>query len=911
MASATWHERPATEIAQALSTDLNQGLSEAEAQQRLQTYGPNTLIERSGRHPWRILWDQLTATMVLILLAAAGISLLVGALKDTLVILTIVVLNALLGFYQEYRAERALAALKELAVPRIKVKRDKQVREISAQVLVPGDLILLEAGTLVPADCRLVEAVNLRMQEAALTGESVPVEKTADPIQGAELTLGDRRNMTYRGTMVVYGRGTGLVVATGMKTELGRIASMLQEVKREPTPLQRRLEQVGHRLAGAALGIVAVVFALGLLRGEALPVMLMTAISLAVAAVPEGLPAVVTIALALGAQRMLKRRALIRRLAAVETLGSVTVICSDKTGTLTENRMAVTVLDVAGFRLEFKEPLRPTTVAQSLATPPTEMPEHPSLALLLAGGALCNETVFEAAKDGAEPQALGDPTENALVMAAAHFGLPKQTLEQALPRVGEVPFDSERKRMTTLHALPATLPPALSGWRDLGAGACLVITKGGVDGLLHLSTHVLDNGKVQPLDEAWRQRITSAHDQLASSGQRVLGVAARLLPGTPTGPVDVSVEQQLIFIGLVGMVDPPRAEAREAVARCLTAGIRPVMITGDHPLTAQHIARTLGFPGADTLLTGAQLEKLSIEALAEQVETISVYARVAPEHKLKIVKALSSRGHIVAMTGDGVNDAPALKQADIGVAMGLVGTDVAKESADMVLLDDNFATIVAAVEEGRVIYDNLRKFIKYLLTTNAAEIWVMLAGPFLGMPLPLLPLQILWINLVTDGLPALALGVEPPEPGVMQRPPHPPKESVFARGLGGHVLWAGLLMGAATLAIGWWMWRLGSPHWQTMLFTTLAWSQLSNVLAGRSERESFFRLGFWSNQALAGAVLLMVGLQIAVVYWPPLQRLFHTTGLNPLELLACVAVSSIVFWAVELEKWRVRRNTKA
>jgi Ca2+-transporting ATPase len=709
--------------------------------------------------------------------------------------------------------------------------------------------------------------------------------------------------MVYMGTVVTYGRGVAVITATGMSTELGRIAELIQTVEREPTPLQRRLEQLGRGLALAALVIVAVVFLLGLLRGEDWQLMLLTAISMAVAAVPEGLPAVVTIALALGAQRMLRRQALIRKLPAVETLGSVTVICSDKTGTLTENRMTVTVLDVLGETQQVDTLLRRGVPVADAELLPGQRPPVRSLGLLAKAAALCNDASLEPTPEGGY-QAVGDPTEGALVVAAAELGLVKTELDQRWPRVGEVPFTSERKRMTTVHRVGVTADQSDAPWC---CGSYVAFAKGAVDSLLDISNRVWTGDEDVALTSEMRARIVAANDRLAGQGQRVLGVAFRPLDQQPDEAQEAALEREMTFIGLVAMIDPPRPEVREAVATARAAGIRPVMITGDHPLTARQIAWELDIATDREPLTGRDLAQMSADGLEEVVDQTAVYARVSPEHKLKIVQALQDRGQIVAMTGDGVNDAPALKKADIGVAMGITGTDVSKEAADMVLLDDNFATIVAAVKEGRTIYDNIRKFIQYTLTSNAGEIWVMLLAPLAGMPLPLLPLQILWINLVTDGLPGLALGVEPPERDTMRRPPHDPQENIFGRGLGRHVLWVGLLMGLVSLAMGYWTWRTGWDNWQTMIFTTLTLSQMAHALAVRS-RESLFKVGLLSNKALLGAVLLTFVLQMAVIYVPFLQNLFRTDALSLGELLLSLILSTVVFWGVEAEKWLIRRN---
>ncbi len=796
--------------------------------------------------------------------------------------------------------------------------------------------MLLEAGNLVPADCRLVDSVNLRAQESALTGESESVEKMVEAIQQTDVPLGDQLNMLFMGTAVSYGRGIAVVVATGMQTELGRIASMLQKVHNEPTPLQKRLAQLGRWLALAALVLVAIIFAEGLVQGEGVRTMFLTAVSMAVAAVPEGLPAIVTIALSLGAQRMLRRHALIRKLPAVETLGSVTVICSDKTGTLTQNRMTVVMLDAAGHEVDLVEVLsrgRPMPLAAGEAGQAAALIEDaPAIALLVAAGALCNDSMLvttTAESDDTDTESsqahapgglrvVGDPTESSLVMAAARLGLPKTDLEAAYPRVAEIPFDSERKLMTTVHVLPAEPPPQLKNLDvcPTAAKPCefVAFTKGAADIVIPLCTQVWDGEKPIPLDQSTRESIESSSVRMAERGMRVLAVAYRLTQDPRKGSGLDSLEEGLVFSGIVGMIDPPREEAREAVLDCISAGIRPVMITGDHPLTAASIASQVGIiPETETnassrrVLTGVELDQLDAGGLENLVDKVSVYARVAPEHKMKIIQALRNKGHITAMTGDGVNDAPALRRADIGVAMGITGTDVAKEAADMVLLDDDFATIVAAVKEGRVIYDNIRKFIKYLMATNVGELFVMLVAPFLGMPLPLLPLQILWMNLVTDGLPGLALGFEPPERAVMRRPPYPPNESIFARGLGLHILWSGPLMGLTALMTGFIFWKMDDAAWQTMLFTVLTFGQLFHVMAIRSDRESLFARGPYTNPVLFWAVLGTILLQIALMYTPGLRGVFELEPLTYWQVLLALGLASLIFWAIEAVKW-VGRN---
>ncbi len=904
-----WYQLDHDQTLKQLESEATAGLSQDEVQQRLATYGSNALIERSTKSPWRILWEQVSGSLVVVLIVAALVSALLGDFKDASAILIIVVLNAALGFRQEYRAEQSMAALKRLAVPHVKVRREGHVQEISARDLVPGDIALLETGNIVPADGRLLEAVNLRVQESALTGESEPVEKDAHHQFEAEIALADRCNMAYMGTVVTYGHGLLLITETGMQSELGRIATMIQSVDREPTPLQRRLAHLGRSLAMIALVIVAVIFALGLLRGEAIKLMFLTAVSMAVAAVPEGLPAVVTIALALGAQRMLKRRALIRKLPAVETLGSVTVICSDKTGTLTQNQMTVTVLDVAGQCVDLvQQPNEETLQFVEQENGASISSANSAFPLLLVGGALCNDTLLEFDESRNQYHTLGDPTETALVTMANHFAFNKHELEQQMPRLAEVPFDSIRKRMTTVHRYPlGNKLFSMNGASQDAPTPYVAFTKGALDSVLAITDRVWVNGCVKGLDAPWQQRITEAHDRLAQAGMRVLSIGFRPVPILPIAGQETELEQGLIFVGLVGMIDPPRPEVKAAVETCQTAGIRPVMITGDHPLTARHIANQLGM-SAERVLTGRELDQLSATELDRAVSEVSVYARVSPEHKLNLIQALQNQGQIVAMTGDGVNDAPALKKADIGVAMGITGTDVSKEAADTVLLDDNFATIVSAVEEGRVIYDNIRKFIKYTMTSNSGELWVMLAAPLLGMPLPLLPLQILWINLVTDGLPGLALAVEPAERDTMRRSPYHPQENIFGRGMGWHIGWVGLLMGLISLGVGWWAWRTDYAAWQTMVFTTLTLSQMGHALAIRSNKDSIFAIGLFSNKSLLGAVLFTFVLQLAVIYVPFLQGVFSTQALSAFELTVSLVLSIAIFLAVEIEKYLIRLN---
>ncbi len=883
-----------------LKTTL-EGLNAEESQKRLSLYGPNLLLEKKKKTLLMMFLDQFRDFMIIVLVAAAVISGVLGDPEDTIAIVVIVVLNAVLGFSQEYRAEKAMAALKKMAGASAFVIRKGMPVEVPASELVPGDVVLLEAGKIVPADMRVVESAQLKAEEAALTGESVPVEKHTDPLPDESLPLGDRKNMLYKGTFVTYGRGMGVVTVTGMETELGRIAAMLQGAEEVKTPLQKRLAVFGKKLAYAVLTICGIVFVVGVVRGEQLVLMLLTAISLAVAAIPEALPAVITISLALGAKKLIKQHALIRKLPAVETLGSVTFICSDKTGTLTLNRMTVEelwidkeILRIADFGMrnkngEEKKDLKTKAGHPVISVPLIngDMSLRTPHTFFLSAIALCND----ARKDDTA-KIIGDPTEAALLELAGRHSFEKQDYELRYPRIGEIPFDSARKTMTTIHQ-----------WGD----GFVSFTKGAVDVLINKSATILTSAGPAAVDPAAIMKIS---DTMAASGLRVLCIAMKKWDTLPREMSPEELESELMVLGLVGMLDPPREEAREAVSQAKAAGIIPVMITGDHPLTAATIARRLGIIDADasSMITGLELEKLSIEEFEKRVMDIRVYARVAPEQKLKIVKALQDRGQYVAMTGDGVNDAPALKRADIGIAMGVTGTDVSKEAAHMILLDDNFATIVKAIKEGRKIYDNIRKFIKYLLTTNSGEIWTLFLAPFAGLPIPLLPIHILWINLVTDGLPALALSLEPAEGDVMKRPPRHPKESVFAQGLGYHAIWVGLLMAAIVLFLQAWSIRTGHAHWQTMVFTALCLTQLGHVLAIRSEKQSLFTIGLFSNTYLLAAVFLTFILQMATVYIPFLNPIFKTEPLTAAELVLTLALSSIVFIAVEIEKLLRRRG---
>ncbi len=880
-----WHQKTVEELFGELNSS-QEGISSEEAEKRLREYGPNELKEKKKRTIFMMLLDQFKDFMILILIAAAVISGILGDPVDTIAIIIIVLLNAVIGFVQEYRAEKAMAALKKMAAHSALVVRGGLPTNIPAREIVPGDLVLLEAGKMVPADMRLTQAARLKTEDAALTGESVPVEKHIKALQDKTLPLGDRKNMAYKGTAVSYGRGAGIVVATGMDTELGKIARMLQEEEEVKTPLQKRLIAFGKKLALVVLAICAVVFGLGFFRGEPPLLMLLTALSLAVAAIPEALPAVITITLALGARNLVKQHALIRKLPAVETLGSVTYICSDKTGTLTLNKMTVEEIYVDGNLWRVSD----SSAGNGYVLFNPQSAIHNPQSLFMTALALSND-----ARKDVSGLIIGDPTETALYNIAKEKGFDKDALEKQLPRIAEIPFDSERKCMTTVH-------------QRSGEGVeCLSFSKGAMDVLLEKADNILTSEGLRPLD---RNRISQINAKMAADGLRVLGLAMRSWDALPDDLSPEHVERSLTILGLVGIMDPPREEAKEAVSQCKTAGIKAVMITGDHPITAMAIARRLGIAGegAKAVITGRELEKLSLEEFEERVLHIRVYARVAPEQKLKIIKALQDKGQFVAMTGDGVNDAPALKRADIGVAMGITGTDVSKEAAHMILLDDNFATIVKAVKEGRRIFDNIRKFIKYTMTSNSGEIWTILLAPFFGLPIPLLPIHILWINLVTDGLPGLALAAESAEKGVMQRPPRHPQESIFAGGLGIHIIWVGLLMGAVSIFTQAWSIQTGNAHWQTMVFTVLCLSQMGHVLAIRSDRESLFTLGFFSNKPLLGAFALTFALQMATIYVPFLNPVFKTEPLSFGELAFTLALSSVVFIAVEVEKLFFRRR---
>ena len=927
---SSWHTVAIDKTLQQLSSNKDAGLSSQQVSERLQQYGPNELEETGGRSPWSIFVDQFTNIMLLMLMGVAVIS---GFLdfrsntfpKDAIAIFSIVILNGILGFFQEQSAEKALAALKNLASPLVRVLRDGKTSDIAAKELVPGDVMLLEAGVKIAADGRLIESSNLQVRESALTGEALAVTKQAELELPEDASLGDRLNLIFQGTEVVQGRAKAIVTNTGMQTELGKIATMLQSVESEPTPLQQRMSQLGNVLVSGALILVAIVVIGGMItfqngslgfdtsRWEEL---LEVSLSMAVAVVPEGLAAVVTVTLALGTRRMVKRNALIRKLPAVETLGSVTTICSDKTGTLTQNKMVVQLVSTGDCTVavagEGYAPIGDFTDRHT-STQINNLEEYPELESLLIACAVCNDAVLQ--QEQQEWQILGDPTEGALLCVAGKAGLYKEQQSQLLPRTAEFPFSSERKRMSVICEVPGRSGhsgfPAEEGQQP----NYLMLTKGSPELTLERCKGIIVGDRVQPLTQEMRDRILAENNNMASGGLRVLGFAYKLWENLPPEGSEETSEQDMIWLGLVSMLDAPRPEVREAVRKCRDAGIRVVMITGDHQLTAKAIAYDLGIATeGDRVLTGQELEKLSQEELKQQVEHVSVYARVSPEHKLRIVQALQSWGKFVAMTGDGVNDAPALKQADIGIAMGITGTDVSKEASDMVLLDDNFATIVAAAEEGRVVYSNIRRFIKYILGSNIGEVLTIAAAPLMGLGgVPLTPLQILWMNLVTDGVPALALAVEPAEPNVMKRPPFSPRESIFARGLGSYMIRVGIIFAILTIAMM--SWAYGYTHspghrdpdaWKTMVFTTLCLAQMGHAIAIRSNTQLTIELNPLSNVFVWGAVIVTTALQLMLIYVPPLRSFFGTHYLSGFELLVCFGFSALMFVWIEMEKLFLR-----
>jgi Ca2+-transporting ATPase len=882
---SSWHTLPADDVASRLRT-ARAGLTAVDASRRLLECGPNELEVAHHISPWTILVEQFKNVLIIILLVATALSAYLGHGVEAIAITVIVLFAVVLGFLQEYRAERAIEALRQMAAPTATVLRDGEETEIAARDLVPGDVVMLRAGNRIPADARLMEAFNLQIQEAALTGESVPVEKQIAPLVGVELALGDRRNMAYAGTTATYGRGCGMVVATGMRTEFGKIAHSLQTVGTSRTPLQENLDKLGRALARAAFVVVAIIAVLGVIRGQPVIEMLVFGIALAVAVVPEALPAVVTISLARGVQRLVKRRALMRRLPAVETLGSTSVICSDKTGTLTRDEMTVRELYVAdrllrvsgagyepngefssdGRRIEMSAPLERLLQAVALASDAHSVRRVP---------------------DGVW-HVKGDPTEGALVVVAAKAGLTKSDLDARFPRVHEIPFASETKRMTTLHAIGNRIVAYSKGAPEVILDSC--------------ESQLTADGETR-LDAARRQAILESSRQMAGRALRVLAVASKE-EATPE-----NAERRMTFLGLVGMIDPPRAEAKAAIQTCESAGIRVVMITGDHPITAQAIARELGVLKKGRVVTGSELEAMGDAALDDEVDAIDAYARVTPKDKLRVVTALQKRGYVVAMTGDGVNDAPALKKADIGIAMGITGTDVAREAAAMTLTDDNFASIVAAVEEGRGIFGNIKKYLMFLLSSNVGEIGLMAGATLLGLPLPLTAVQILYVNLATDGLPALALAVDPPEPDLMRRPPRNPRTGIFTRPEVTLMLVGGGWSAAVNLGIFAWALNAGrsAVKAMAMTFVSLVLIQFLKAYNFRSDRASVLHRPFanrWLNLAIFWELVLLM----LIIYVPALHEPFGTFGLQPIDWVVLVGASATIVPVLELAKWMERRG---
>ncbi len=880
MRNNRWHNLQISEVVEHVKTDIINGLKAAEVKKRIEFFGYNTLKEKKVINPFKLFLNQFNDFMILVLLIATMVSGILGEYADAFTILAIVVVNSILGFVQEYKAEKSLEALKSLTAPEAYVIRNGKKKKIAAMNLVQGDIIYLETGDRVPADCRLIDTINLEIEESALTGESLPVRKNHDVIKNEKIDLGDRKNMAYLGTVVTRGRGRALVVATGMNTEMGQIANMMQEVHTEETPLQKRLDNLGKWLVGLCILICAIVCITGVLKGEPVYLMFLAGVSLAVAAIPEGLPAIVTVALAIGVQKMIKRNALVRKLPAVETLGCATVICSDKTGTITENEMTVKSIYIDQKLMEVTGqgyiPKGNIVYNNEIINLNTEEGSN----ILLKIASLCNNSIlirdnlkitglFRDSKNG-RWGIEGDPTEGALTVLAAKAGIWQETVEKKAMRVYEYPFDSERKRMSVIYKEDNTLYSYVKGAPDI---------------ILSLCSHIYENGKRIPLDDKRREEIIKNNKLMAGKALRVLGFAYKELePDFKYEDGEKSAESNLIFVGLAGMIDPPRVSAIKAIKSCRNAGIKPVIITGDYQITAEAVAREMDIiVSSRQVITGEELDDLSNKELQKKINDIVVYARVSPKHKMRIVKALKKNGHVVAMTGDGVNDAPAVKEADIGISMGKTGTDVTKEASSMILADDNFATIVGAVEEGRAIYDNIRKFIRYLLSCNVGEVLTMFLATLVGLPIPLLPIQILWVNLVTDGLPAMALGVDNADPDIMSRSSRKPGESVFSNGLGRKIIMRGLQIGLGTLIVFVIALVLGDGNLKiarTMAFATLVFSQLFHVFECKSEKYSPFKVGIFSNPFLVWAVGCSIIMELSVIYLPVLQPIFKTVPLN-------------------------------
>ncbi|NLY77105.1 MAG: calcium-transporting P-type ATPase, PMR1-type [Tissierellia bacterium] len=878
-----WFQKSKEDLIPELNTDLEKGLSENEAKQRLEKYGPNELKEEVKQSMLSKVIAQFKDFLILILIAASMVSFIVGEKVDAVVIIAIVIVNAALGLYQEGKAEKALEALKKMAAPNAKVLRDGNVTVAPANTLVPGDIVLLETGDIIPADLRLIESSNLKIEEASLTGESVPVEKDANAVLAEDASLGDRFNMAYMSTVVSYGRGKGVVVGTGHNTEIGKIATMIQTYEDESTPLQRKLNQLGKTLGTITLLVCAAVFGLGLLQGRDVLEMFMTAISLAVAAVPEGLPAIVTIVLALGMNRMVQRNAIVKKLLAVETLGTTTYICSDKTGTLTQNEMTVVkaytdgkIIEVTGIgyepKGEFKVDDQIFNINESVNTN-----------TLLSIGILCNDAKIDKTEDGY--RVLGDPTEGALVTLAGKAGMTKEEINNKYPRIEEIPFDSDRKMMTTFH-------------ENFVPNKVVSFTKGAPDIMINKSNYIYQNGQVLPFTDELKAQVLDINSKFSREALRVLAMGFRLYDSLPQNTSAENIERDLIFVGLVGMIDPPREEAKEAIRKCKNAGIHTVMITGDYKETAFAIAKQLGMADSeDQAIMGKELDNLSDEELRELVKEKRVYARVSPEHKVKIVDALKANGEIAAMTGDGVNDALALKKADIGVSMGITGTDVAKNTAEVILTDDNFASIVAAVEEGRIIYSNIKKFVFFLLSCNIGEVLIIFLSLLFGFQVPLKPIQLLWLNLVTDSFPALALGMEKGDPEIMDMPPRDPNEPILDKGMLRALLIQSIAICIATIgAYIWGMNKYGTENLtmaRTITFATLITAELLRAYSSRSLNHSIFHIGVFSNKAMTRSTLLSFILLLVVIYVPFLQPIFDTFTVGLADWLMILLFSFI------------------
>ncbi len=877
-----WHQVTAAEATRRLDVNPETGLSSEEAAARQQHYGPNHLKETPPRSRWLLLADQFKGVLILVLIGAAVLAAIIGDMTDAVVILIVVLINAFLGFSQEQRAEQSLAALKKMLAPTAEVRRDGKTVTLSADLLVPGDIVLLDSGDRVPADGRVISAHRFEVDESALTGESRTVGKHAESLSGRDVPLAERANLFFMNTIVTRGRAEMVITATGMNTELGLLAGMLVETEDSPTPLQVQLDHLGKRLALIAIIVVAFMLIAGLLRGEPWLNMVMTAIALAVAAIPEGLPAVVTVTLAIGLQRMARNQAIVKRLAAVETLGCTSVICTDKTGTLTVNQMTARQLFINGQHLKVSGEGYDT--AGEITGEGTELPD---LEILLKPVTLCNDSELRGG------QVIGDPMDGALLTVAIKGGIDTALMRKRCPRIAEIPFDSEHKYQATFH---------------LNGEHVCVMVKGAPDVLLDSCKTVFDENGNQVLDAAQRQKIEQANEQMAKTGLRVLAVACTEVPARdfdPAGDLFAFVKD-LVFTGLVGLLDPPRPEAREAIALCHEAGISIKMITGDQKITAQAIANELGIVGA--VVTSTELDAMSDAQLSAGIDVIGVFTRATPEQKVRIVLALKARGHVTAMTGDGVNDAPALKTADIGIAMGLSGTDVAREAATMVLTDDNFATIVKAVKEGRTIYDNIVKFVRFQLSTNIGAILTVLIAPFLGLPLPFTPIQLLWVNIIMDGPPAMALGVDPAQPDTMSHRPRKTTERILKLRLLGKLISYGTIMMVGTLGVLWWGMQNGSAIYaQSLAFTTFVLFQVFNAFNARVAKRSTFNANFFRNRTLWIALISVVILQVLAVQWAPAQAIFNVQTLSGSDWLLATLVASSVLLLEEIRKW-IRRK---